>query len=295
MKKIFAAFAALAVVVALLFAAPALADGSVGPDVVDCSVPTVTITRPGEPVTIPAVLAKDAVYQRYQWNPKGSVDESVDGPPNGSTPMNDPNRWQESTSNYKGESLNTPLQSGGGNGGNNGSWYYWILVSEAVEAQPEKVIPGEPIVETVINPNYPCDEENPTVVTPVWSVGQSCLTPRDTWITANDTEAYDATVHLSSGYGWEIEFVANEGYEFAESDRYVLSDDKGRAVVTGRFLVVRCVVPHEPPVDEPEIGTPEVESRCSATKCVKITRDGSGKVVDRDVIVYPADVREEGL
>jgi hypothetical protein len=96
-------------------------------------------------------------------------------------------------------------------------------------------------------------------------------------------------VYLSSGHIWEIEFVANEGYEFAESDRYVLSDDKGRAIVTGRFLTIRCVVPHEP-----EIGTPEVETRCSAKKCVKITRGGSGKVIKRDVINY-GDVKEEGL
>jgi hypothetical protein len=165
--------------------------------------------------------------------------------------------------------------------------------------------PTDPTTEPTDNPTDPTETatptDNPTTdtpttdvpatpVTPIWSVDQSCSTPRDTWITATDTDAYTVNVYLSSGHAWEIEFVANEGYEFTNSDKYTVSDDKGRAVVTGRFLVVRCVVPHEP-----EIGTPEVETRCTPKKCVKITRDGSGKVIKRDVTDYGDDVVEEGL
>lgn len=132
--------------------------------------------------------------------------------------------------------------------------------------------PTETPTDPTDNPTDPTDPteptDNPTTdepvvekVTPVWSVKVSCLTPRNEWITANSTEAYVAKVYLTSGHVYEIEFTANEGYEFTESDKYTLSDDKGRALVTGRFPVLRCVVPKPVEVDEPEIGTPEVEVR----------------------------------
>ena len=38
-----------------------------------------------------------------------------------------------------------------------------------------------------------------------------------------------------------------------------------------------------------------VENNCSATKCVKITKDSSGKTIDKQVVKYEADVKEEGF
>lgn len=141
---------------------------------------------------------------------------------------------------------------------NNGKLHGLDYYGECKTVEPTDST-SEPTDATSTPTDNPTTDVPATVVTPSWSVDQSCKTSRDTWIAASSTEAYTANVYLTSGHAWEIEFVANDGYEFAESDKYTLSDDKGRAVVTGRFLVVRCVVPE--PVEVPEIGTPEVEIR----------------------------------
>ena len=247
MSKIVAAFAAFALVLSMFFAYPAIADD------VTPSEPCYEVTivhHPAVPTVIETIPAVPGVWANWSPNDtKGPQDYTP------IWPTDERGTWQVHGDIPPGhEGPDGVYQKGQGNS----PWFYRhagtpekiVVIKDAVDAYDEEV-----------KTEVPCDNPETEVVTPVWSVNQSCLTPLNTWITAESTEAYTANVHLSSGHLWEIEFVANEGYEFAESDKYVLSDDKGRAVVTGRFLVVRCVVPHEPPVDEPEIGTPQVKNR----------------------------------
>ena len=142
--------------------------------------------------------------------------------------------------------------------------------------------PTETPTEPTDNPTTTEPVDNRIFVKPAFTVKAPCVGTFRDWIVPTPNVGYTAVVSFYAGRTYQIEFTANEGYGFSPADN--VSDDGMTALVLVRIPVVRCVVPK----------TPETETRCSSKKCVKITRDGSGKVVERNVINY-GNVKEEGF
>lgn len=296
MKKILAAFAALVVVVALLFATPALADDANSPEpCVPKDAWTEVIEHPAEThiekklVTpeVPEVPAVPEVWANFSPNHNQGP---FDGPP--SYPNDPRGTWHVHNKIPGGHAGSDGVYQRDNPGAGRGDWFYRQNGRDAIPGSPATyedvvVVDKQAWTETIEHEAETC-EDGPTFIDPVYEVNINCLFPPKEWLFVIESDYYTFDITYA-GRGWEVVFTANEGYAFNPSSRYTVSDDGHTAIAHGFFPVVRCVVPQEPP------NVPETESRCSATKCVKITRDGSGKIVDREVIVYPSDVHEEGL
>lgn len=112
---------------------------------------------------VPEVSHVETTYQRYSWNPKGPKDET-DGPPDGSTPLTDPEHWQANTSHYNGtDPIGVVFQEGGGNSGDNASWFFWTA-DETVVVDEEGYSYTEYVYTVVVTGEScpPTDEPTPS-------------------------------------------------------------------------------------------------------------------------------------
>ncbi|MGB4136892.1 MAG: hypothetical protein WA971_10025 [Microbacterium sp.] len=113
---------------------------------------------------IPGTPGTDAVthteYQRYSWTAPGKNDGEG---PGDSTPLNDPDNWQENTTNYEGAGHGTdPVGVAFQQGQGNGSWFYW----DSWEVVDTPAVPGTPETPAVYETKHHDAVTCPGVVTP---------------------------------------------------------------------------------------------------------------------------------
>lgn len=296
MKKTLIATVALMLTFVGFGAVVVSADATGGSQSTPCDVPTVVVTdSPAYDETIPGEAEVWANFSPNKQNKK------FVGPP---AWPNDPRGTWQVHNKIPGGHVGPDGVYQKGNG--NASWFYRHV------GTPDTVVHHEAVTHTEANPNYPCVTETPTdptteptdpvtseppvteppvdteFITPNWSISVDCLKPLRDWIIVNSTKQYDVEVTETGGHQFEIVFRIVAGdFEFATGNGYEVAENGKSAVAYVMLPVVRCVPPKEPQV-------PEVETRCSPKKCVKITRDSSGKVTGREVENF-GNVKEEGL
>jgi len=170
------------------------------------------------------------------------------------------------------------------NGGGHGSWFY--RVQPKVIEHPGKECPDDPIPVTPVDVSVTpatCEDDGSLVV-PAQKEGVQTWPEPGTY-----------------GPGtYNVEFSAEDGFVLTQEipmKTYVVESKLTGEECDEEEPPVEEPPTEEPPAEEPPADNPPTseEQRCTSTKCVRIVKDGNGHVIERDVIEYGGEVREEGL